>query len=84
MGAVLPGLNGSGCESTIMFDFGLFGRALRKTSNIMKSESFHAEDLAGVLRRSKIARIFSIKRGTREDLLVFYGQMISAILVFRG
>ena len=56
-----------------MLEFCLFGRAPRKTSNIMKSESFHAEDLVSVLRRSKIATMPELKKalGTEVDVTVF-------------
>jgi hypothetical protein len=73
MVTALPVLNSRGCESAIMLEFCLFGRALRKTSNIMKSESFHAEDLVNVLRRNKIATMPELKKalGTEVDVTVF-------------
>src|SRR6266536_4070504 len=45
----------------------------RETSNIMRAESFHADDLAKALRRSKIATMPELKRalGTDVDVTVF-------------
>src|SRR4030065_2963217 len=45
----------------------------RQTSNIMRPESFHADDLARVLRRGKVATMPELKKalGTEVDVTVF-------------
>lgn len=45
----------------------------RQTSNIMRRESFHADDLARVLRRGKVATMPELKKalGTEVDVTVF-------------
>lgn len=56
-----------------MLDFCPGRRAIRQTPNIMRSESFHAEDLVRVLRGSKIATMPELKKalGTEVDVTVF-------------
>ena len=56
-----------------MLEFCLVGLAPRQTSNIMRRESFHADDLARVLRRSKVAMMPELKKalGTEVDATVF-------------
>ncbi len=56
-----------------MLEFCLVGLAPRQTSNIMRRESFHADDLARVLRRSKVATMPELKKalGTEVDATVF-------------
>src|SRR6266536_3833724 len=45
----------------------------RWTSNIMRTESFHADEIAKALRRSKIATMPELKRalGTEVDVTIF-------------
>ena len=73
MGAVRPASNDRGRETVIMLEFCLVGLAPRQTSNIMRRESFHADDLARVLRRSKVATMPELKKalGTEVDATVF-------------
>jgi len=56
-----------------MLEFCLVGLAPRQTSNIMKHESFHADDLVRVLRRNKVATMRELKKalGTEVDVTVF-------------
>jgi hypothetical protein len=56
-----------------MLEFCLLGIAPKQISNIMRSESFHAEDLVRVLRGSKIATMPELKKalGTPVDVTVF-------------
>ena len=56
-----------------MLEFCLHGPAPKQTSNIMRRESFHADDLTRVLRRSKIATMPELKKalGTEVDVTVF-------------
>ena len=62
-----------GLEMLIMLEFCQCGLTLRENSNILKHESFHAEDLVGVLRRSKVATMPELKKalGTLVDVTVF-------------
>src|SRR3970040_1817394 len=56
-----------------MLEFCSYGRTWRQTSNIMRCESFHADELARVLRRSKVATMAELKTalGTEVDVTVF-------------
>lgn len=56
-----------------MLDFCPGWRALEQTANIMRSETFHADDLVRVLRSSKIATMPELKKalGTPVDVTVF-------------
>lgn len=56
-----------------MLDFCPIWRALRQTPNIMRCESFHADDLVRVLRGRKIATMPELKNalGTQVDVTVF-------------
>jgi hypothetical protein len=56
-----------------MLEFCPYGRTWRQTSNIMRCESFHADELARVLRRSKVATMPELKTalGTEVDVTVF-------------
>lgn len=56
-----------------MLEFCLLGIAPRQTPNIMRRESFHADDLVRVLRDSKIATMPELKivLGTEVDGTVF-------------
>lgn len=56
-----------------MLEFYLSDSLYRKTSNIMRTESFHAEDLARLLRRAQIATMPELKKalGTEVDVTVF-------------
>src|SRR5882724_3683607 len=62
-----------GQEAIILLEFYLETSFYRETSNIMRTESFHADDLARALRRSKIATMPELKRalGTEVDVTVF-------------
>ncbi len=56
-----------------MLEFYLEVSSARQTSNIMRTESFHAEDLARLLRRTQIATMPELKKalGTEVDVTVF-------------
>src|SRR5882724_7909298 len=62
-----------GQEAIILLEFYLETSFYRETSNIMRTESFHADDLARALWRSKIATMPELKRalGTDVDVTVF-------------
>ena len=56
-----------------MLEFRPIGRALGQNSNIMRRESFHADDLRRLLRQTKIATMPELKKalGTKIDVTVF-------------
>lgn len=56
-----------------MLEFCPYERVWKQTSNIMRCESFHADDLARVLLRSKVATMPELKTalGTEVDVTVF-------------
>lgn len=56
-----------------MLEFCLIGRRAGQTSNIMRRESFHADDLAWLLRQRQIATMPELKKalGTDVDVTVF-------------